>query len=49
MPGVKVTRQVHFATQNRGRREIREGPKPVPEVTDEGRVPRISRLKVLAM
>lgn len=49
MPGVTVTKQVHFATQNRGRREMREGPRPVPEVTAEARVPRVARLMALAI
>ncbi len=49
MPGVTVTKQVHFARRNRGRREVREGPRPVPEVTDDGRVPRVARLMALAI
>ncbi len=49
MPGVTVTKQIHFSMRNRGRREIREGPKAVPEVTDEGRVPRVARLMALAI
>jgi len=35
--------------RNRGRREMREGPKPVPQVTGEGRVPRVARLMALAI
>jgi len=35
--------------RNRGRREMREGPKPVPQVTCEGRVPRVARLMALAI
>jgi len=49
MSGVTVTRQIHLSMRNRGRREIREGPKPIPEVTDEGRVPRVARLMALAI
>jgi len=49
MPSVTVTKQIHFSMRNRGRREIAEGPKPVPEVTDEGRVPRVARLMALAI
>jgi len=49
MPDVTVTKQIHFSMRNRGRREMREGPKPVPEVTDEGRVPRVTRLMALAI
>ena len=49
MPGHTITKQVHLALLNRGRIEIREGPKPVPDVTDEGRVPRITRLMALAI
>lgn len=49
MPAVTVTKQIHFSMRNRGRREIREGPMPVPDVTDEGRVPRVIRLMALAI
>ncbi len=49
MSNVTVKRQIHFSMRNRGRREIREGPKPIPEVTDEGRVPRVTRLMALAI
>ncbi len=49
MPAVTVTKQIHFSMRNRGRREIVEGPLPVPEVIDEGRVPRIARLMALAI
>ena len=44
-----VTKRIHFSMRSRGRREIVEGPKPVPEVTDEGRVPRVARLMALAI
>lgn len=49
MSDVTVTRQIHFSMRNRGRREIREGPKAIPEVTDAGRVPRVTRLMALAI
>ncbi len=49
MPGMTVTKGIHFATRTRGRREIVEGPRPVAEVNDEGRVPRVSRLMALAI
>jgi hypothetical protein len=49
MPSVTVTKQIHFSMRNRGRREIAEGPKPIPKVTDEGRVPRVARLMALAI
>ena len=49
MSDLTVTRQIHFSMRNRGRREIREGPKPIPEVTDAGRVPRVTRLMALAI
>ena len=49
MSGPTITKQVHLALLNRGRLEIREGPRPVPDVTDEGRIPRITRLMALAI
>ena len=49
MPNMTVTKQIHFSMRNRGRREMREGPKPVPQVTGEGRVPRVARLMALAI
>jgi hypothetical protein len=49
MPNVTVTKQIHFSMRNRGRREICEGPKAVPTVTNEGRVPRVVRLMALAI
>lgn len=49
MPGMTVTKGIHFATRNRGRREIVEGPRPVADVNDEGRVPRVARLMALAI
>jgi len=44
-----ITKQVHFIRCRRGRREIRIGPKPIPQRTLDGRVPRISRLMALAL
>lgn len=49
MPGVTVTKQIHFSMHNHGRREIREGPKPIQQVTSEGRLPRVTRLMALAI
>lgn len=49
MSNATVTKQIHFSMRNRGRREIREGPKAIPEVTDDGRVPRVARLMALAI
>lgn len=49
MSDVTVTKQIHFSMRNRGRREMREGPKPVLQVTCEGRVPRVARLMALAI
>lgn len=49
MPGVTRTKTIHFATRHRGRREIVPGPKPIADVTDEGRVPRVARLMALAI
>lgn len=42
MSVMTVTKEVHFATRTRGRREIVPGPQPIAEVTDEGRVWRVS-------
>lgn len=49
MSAVTVTKEIHFATRTRGRREIVEGPRPIADVTDEGRVPRVARLMALAI
>ena len=49
MSDVTVTKQIHFSMRNRGRREMREGPKSVPQVTADGRVPRVARLMALAI
>jgi len=49
MPGqLTVTRQIHFSTANKGKRQIEPGPAPVRD-TSAGRVPRISRLMALAI
>lgn len=47
--GLSVTKQIHFATRSRGRREIRAEPAPVPGCVPEGTVPRVSRLMALAI
>ncbi|MFG0243662.1 MAG: hypothetical protein ACF8R9_12820 [Phycisphaerales bacterium JB054] len=47
--GLSVTKQIHFATRSRGRREICDEPAPVPERVPEGTVPRVSRLMSLAI
>lgn len=44
-----VTRKIHFAPRNKGRREIRPGPQPVPDDLPAGRVPRVARLMALAI
>jgi len=44
-----VTRRIHFSLRNRGRREIRPGPRPVPDDVPTGRVPRVARLMALAI
>ena len=49
MHGATVTKQIHFSMRQRGQREIHEGPKPVPEITGDGRVPRLARLMALAI
>ena len=49
MIGATVTKRVHFATGQRGRKVMGEGPRGVPEVTDMGRVPRVARLMALAI
>jgi len=43
-----VTKKIHFSMANRGRREIKPGPKRVVD-TPAGRVPRVSRLMALAI
>ncbi len=47
--GVTVTKTIHFSMRNKGRREMRAGPAPVPEQTEQGRVPRVARLMALAI
>ena len=44
-----VTRKIHFSRRNKGRRELRPGPQPVPDDLPEGRVPRVARLMALAI
>ncbi len=44
-----VTRRIHFSLRNKGRREIRPGPQPVPDDVPAGRVPRVTRLMALAI
>ena len=43
-----VTKKVHFARAQRGRRQIKHGPQPVRTVPP-GRVPRVARLMALAI
>jgi len=47
--GLVITQKVSFATRRSGRREIKPGPQPVPPRTNEGTIPRISRLMALAI
>ena len=44
-----VTRKIHFSMRNKGRREIKPGPQPVPDDVPAGRVPRVTRLMALAI
>ena len=44
-----IARTVHFASRNRGRRELQPGPRPITEAVPVGRVPRVSRLMALAI
>ena len=44
-----VTRKIHFSMRNKGRREIKPGPQPVPDRVPAGSVPRVSRLMALAI
>lgn len=46
---VTVTQRIHFSLRNKGRREIRPGPQPVPDDVPAGRVPRVARLLALAI
>lgn len=49
MPGVTVTKRVHFSTRSRGKREIVEGARETAAACVPGRVPRVSRLMALAI
>lgn len=49
MPGVTVTKRVHFSTRSRGKREIVEGTREAAASGAPGRVPRVSRLMALAI
>jgi hypothetical protein len=44
-----VTHKIHFSMRNKGKREVRPGPKPVPDLATTGRVPRVARLMALAI
>ena len=44
-----VTRKIHFSMRNKGRREIKPGPQPVPDRVPAGSIPRVSRLMALAI
>ncbi len=45
---ITVKRKVHFVRRNHGRKTIADQPRPT-ELTEPGRVPRISRLMALAI
>lgn len=45
---LKLTKKIHFSMANKGKRQIKPGPAPVPD-TPDGRVPRIARLMALAI
>lgn len=49
MPGVTLTKRIHFSTRSRGKREIVEGAKDAATACASGRVPRVSRLMALAI
>lgn len=49
MPGVTVTKRIHFSTRSRGRREIVEGAREATVACAPGRVPRVARLMALAI
>ena len=49
MPGVTVTKRVHFSTRSRGKREIVEGAREAAIACAPGRVPRVARLMALAL
>ncbi len=44
-----VSRTVHFATTQRGKGQIRPGPKPTAPDVKPGRLPRVTRLMALAI
>ena len=46
--GLTRTRRIHFSMANKGRREIKPGPRPVRDGPD-GRIPRVARLMALAI
>lgn len=49
MPGVTVTKRIHFSTRSRGKREIVEGVREAAVACAPGRVPRVARLMALAI
>ncbi|MGD9692358.1 MAG: hypothetical protein AB7G17_13055 [Phycisphaerales bacterium] len=49
MPGVTVTKRIHFSTRSRGKREIVDGAREAAVACASGRVPRVSRLMALAI
>jgi hypothetical protein len=49
VPGVTVTKRIHFSTRSRGKREIVEGAGEAAVACSSGRVPRVSRLMALAI
>jgi len=46
--GLTVTKKIHFTNTNKGKLELKSGPRPVRN-TPSGRVPRIARLMALAI
>jgi len=49
VPGVTVTRRIHFSTRSRGKREIVDGAREAAVACAPGRVPRVARLMALAI
>ena len=47
--GVAMEFPFHVRKAHRGRKRVREGPRPKPPQVEEGRVPRISKLMALAL
>jgi hypothetical protein len=47
--GFTHTCKVHFKNCRRNRKQIRQGEAPIPQTTDPGTIPRISRLMALAI